>query len=82
MTALRELEQAFEHLGQIRERLTKSEYLAADIDDDQLSRALDGAMRANTVAMARTHVLLASARATEPHDAHLDSERVVGPRGV
>jgi hypothetical protein len=80
-TLIRPVEKAFEHLGQIREHLTAIQNVAGDIDDTQLSRALDGALRANTVAMSRTAQLLNQARATGPHDADLDSHHVVEPRG-
>lgn len=71
---------AFEQLGLIRERLTKLQSLAADIDDTGFSTQVDFAMRANTAAMTRVQTLLARTT-TEPAGADLDSQHAGGLRG-
>jgi hypothetical protein len=68
------VQRAFELHGQIRERLTQLQSLAADLEDPQLSMAVRGAMTANTAGLTRTNDLLQATKPTDPLDADLDSQ--------
>ena len=62
---------AFELHGQIREKLTALQNVAADLEDAQLSRSVSDAMRANTAGIARAHLLLETEKATALLDADI-----------
>lgn len=72
MTA-HKIQRAFELHGQIRERLTALQSLAADLEDPTLSVAVRGAITANTAGIARTNELLQQEKTTDPLSASLDS---------
>lgn len=72
---------AFEHLGRIRERYTELQSLAADIEDDDLSRHLVRAMTVNTLAIRRANDLLQLEKTTGLHDADLAVSTSWRPEG-
>jgi hypothetical protein len=68
------LSHAFELHGQIRERLTSLQTLAADLEDPKLSIAVRGAIVANTSGMGRLSNLLQQTNTTDPNGDDLDSQ--------
>lgn len=74
----RVLERAFELHGQIRERLTALQNLAADLEDQALSVAVNGALVANTSGIRRTNQLLQETKTTDALEADLESQHFEG----
>lgn len=72
---------AFQTLGEIRERLTDLQSLAADLEDPQLSMSVRNAMLVNTDAIERVNALLQAIKRTDALDADQDSQHVEGARG-